>query len=36
VIADRSAALDGGGELSLLALLRRHYGLENATLDHAR
>jgi D-glycero-alpha-D-manno-heptose-7-phosphate kinase len=32
VTADRSSALDGGGELSLLALLARHYGLENATL----
>jgi D-glycero-alpha-D-manno-heptose-7-phosphate kinase len=32
VTADRSSALDGGGELSLLALLARHYDLENATL----
>jgi len=26
------SALDGGGDLSLLALLARHYGLENTTL----
>ena len=32
VTAAHSSALDGGGELSLLALLARHYGLENATL----
>src|SRR5206468_7961384 len=32
VTAEHSSALDGGGDLSLLALLARHYGLENATL----
>ena len=32
VIADHWSALDGGGDLSLLALMARHYGLENATL----
>jgi len=30
--AANSAALDGGGDLSLLALLARHYGIENATV----
>ena len=30
--AERSSDLDGGGDLSLLALLARHYRLENATL----
>jgi D-glycero-alpha-D-manno-heptose-7-phosphate kinase len=33
VTAAHSSALDGGGDLSLLALLARHYGLENATLS---
>jgi D-glycero-alpha-D-manno-heptose-7-phosphate kinase len=32
VTAAHWSALDGGGELSLLALLARHYRLENATL----
>lgn len=32
VSAAHWSALDGGGDLSLLALLARHYGLENATL----
>jgi D-glycero-alpha-D-manno-heptose-7-phosphate kinase len=32
VSATRSSELDGDGELSLLALLARHYQLENATL----
>jgi D-glycero-alpha-D-manno-heptose-7-phosphate kinase len=32
VSAARSSELDGDGELSLLALLARHYRLENATL----
>jgi D-glycero-alpha-D-manno-heptose-7-phosphate kinase len=32
VSAAHWSALDGGGALSLLALLARHYGLENATL----
>jgi len=32
VSAARSSELDGDGELSLLALLARHYQLENATL----
>ena len=32
VSAAHWSALDSGGELSLLALLARHYGLENATL----
>jgi D-glycero-alpha-D-manno-heptose-7-phosphate kinase len=32
VSAAHWSVLDGGGDLSLLALLARHYGLENATL----
>jgi len=32
VIADHWSALDGGGDLALLALMARHYALENATL----
>ena len=32
VTAKRSAELDGGGDLSLLALLAKHYHLEGATL----
>ena len=32
VSAAHWSALDGGGDLALLALLARHYGLENATL----
>jgi D-glycero-alpha-D-manno-heptose-7-phosphate kinase len=32
VSADRSSALDGAGDLSLLALLARHYQVENATV----
>ena len=32
VVADNWSALDGGGDLSLLALMARHYRLENATL----
>ena len=32
VSAPRSSELDADGDLSLLALLARHYGLENATL----
>jgi D-glycero-alpha-D-manno-heptose-7-phosphate kinase len=32
VSADHWSALDGGGDLALLALMARHYALENATL----
>jgi D-glycero-alpha-D-manno-heptose-7-phosphate kinase len=32
VTAPRSAALDGAGDLSLLALLAKHYGIEDATI----
>jgi D-glycero-alpha-D-manno-heptose-7-phosphate kinase len=32
VVADHWSALDGGGDLSLLALMARHYRLENTTV----
>ena len=36
VLARESSSLDGSGNLPLLSLMAREFGLENATLDHSR